>query len=57
MPEDMTACEKCGSSRLFHESPEYEGETMTEEVRCEECGAEYEQRWILEARELVRSGS
>lgn len=56
MPADMTKCEICGSTQLFHEQPEYDGDTMTGAIRCEDCDAEYRQTWTLQTRDLVRPG-
>lgn len=50
---DITECARCDSSTLFHEPPEYEGGTMTETIRCEECGTTYEQTWRLESRRIL----
>jgi uncharacterized Zn finger protein len=55
--QDMTECKECGSDRLHYKSPEYDVGMLTEKIHCEECGAVYEQRWTLEERELVQSGS
>jgi hypothetical protein len=53
----MTQCDVCGSTQLFYGPPAYDGDTMTEDIRCEDCEAAYQQTWKLHNRELVRPGS
>lgn len=50
---DITGgCPSC-DGYLFHESPEYHGDHMTERITCEDCGTVFRQRWTFAGVEEV----